>query len=78
MWQEGTSVDNQAREFFAAEIDRLADRLFGTALRLTLSGGRLAATSDGPAPAASRMRARSWEWSARSGTATTRRPEAAA
>jgi RNA polymerase sigma-70 factor, ECF subfamily len=35
MRQEGTSVDNQAREFFAAEIDRLADRLFGTALRLT-------------------------------------------
>ncbi|HEU0199454.1 MAG TPA: sigma-70 family RNA polymerase sigma factor [Burkholderiaceae bacterium] len=28
-------MDNQAREFFAAEIDRLADRLFGTALRLT-------------------------------------------
>jgi RNA polymerase sigma-70 factor (ECF subfamily) len=28
-------VDHQAREFFAAEIDRLADRLFGTALRLT-------------------------------------------
>lgn len=28
-------MDHQAREFFAAEIDRLADRLFGTALRLT-------------------------------------------
>lgn len=28
-------MDNQAREFFAAEIDRLTDRLFGTALRLT-------------------------------------------
>ncbi|HEU0204350.1 MAG TPA: RNA polymerase sigma factor [Burkholderiaceae bacterium] len=28
-------MDNQAREFFAAEIDRLTDRLFGTAVRLT-------------------------------------------
>jgi RNA polymerase sigma-70 factor (ECF subfamily) len=28
-------VDNAAREFFAAEVERLADRLYGTALRLT-------------------------------------------
>lgn len=28
-------MDSQTREFFAAEIDRLTDRLFGTALRLT-------------------------------------------
>jgi RNA polymerase sigma-70 factor (ECF subfamily) len=35
MRREVDGVDNQAREFFAAEIDRLADRLFGTALRLT-------------------------------------------
>jgi RNA polymerase sigma-70 factor (ECF subfamily) len=35
MRQRNTPVDNQAREFFAAEIDRLTDRLFGTALRLT-------------------------------------------
>ncbi|MEW5878811.1 MAG: sigma-70 family RNA polymerase sigma factor [Pseudomonadota bacterium] len=28
-------MDNAAREFFAAEVERLADRLYGTALRLT-------------------------------------------
>jgi RNA polymerase sigma-70 factor (ECF subfamily) len=28
-------VDTEARQFFATEIERLADRLFGTALRLT-------------------------------------------
>lgn len=31
----GARLDAGIREFFAAEVDRLADRLFGTALRLT-------------------------------------------
>ncbi len=34
-WSRGAPVDAGPRRFFAAEIERLTDRLFGTALRLT-------------------------------------------